>query len=485
MPVAMCRLFRRRGELNGAPTADVGGKLTLTHGRNMLVQTFGTPHVQGPLVKFAKGTAVPAGSVVLVLGTDAPDAAAANAAAAVLTGETAQIRARWDSTAATTRVTPQTGRPWRVTLDAAAFLSLSQATDGTIVTLDADIKPGYTWNAIAKLPGSDPKMSGDVILITSHLDHLGVRGNGADVINNGADDDASGTTAVMVLAEALAKSRRPKRTVIFACFGSEESGGAGARHFLDHPPAPLETMVANLEFEMIARPDAKVPPHTLWLTGYERSDLGPELAKQGARIVADPHPEQNFFARSDNIQLAYRGVVAQTVSSFGLHKEYHTPADDLSHVDWAHMTDAIRSMLAPVVWLSNSPFRPAWKNGMKPSAPAGRGRGGAPAGASVGGGFLPRRNSSKSLKRQMAVVFPQKGEEALVVLRRHVEELHAQAAVAAFHFAGASVQRLEDGVRLGGSPAEVVRQHHGTQVHLTHARAKRAPSSADVAVIIS
>ena len=223
-------------------------------------------------------------------------------------------------------------------------------------------------------------MTDEVILLTSHLDHLGdPRLPGVDNIYNGADDDASGTTAVMVLAEAIAKSKRPKRTVIFACFGSEESGGAGARDFLDHPPVPLEKIVANLEFEMIGRSDPKVPPHTLWLTGYERSNLGPELAKQGAKIVADPHPEQNFFSRSDNIQLAYRGIVAQTVSSYGLHKEYHTPADDLSHIDLAHMVDSIRSMLAPVLWLSNSTFKPEWKPGMKPTPPAGRGgRGGGP-----------------------------------------------------------------------------------------------------------
>ena len=81
-------------------------------------------------------------------------------------------------------------------------------------------------------------------------------------------------------------------------------GGAGAAHFIDAPPVPLDTIVANLEFEMIGRADKAVAAHTLWLTGYERSNLGPELARQGARLVADPHPEQNFFQRSDNYALA-------------------------------------------------------------------------------------------------------------------------------------------------------------------------------------
>jgi hypothetical protein len=113
----------------------------------------------------------------------------------------------------------------------------------------------------------------------------------------------------------------------------------------------------------------------LWLTGYERSTLGPELARRGAKIVADPRPDQRFFQRSDNIQLAYKGVIAQTISSFGLHKDYHQPSDDLSHIDFAHMTDAIRSMLAPVRWLANSTFKPEWLPGMKPIQGQGRGDG--------------------------------------------------------------------------------------------------------------
>jgi hypothetical protein len=117
---------------------------------------------------------------------------------------------------------------------------------------------------------------------------------------------------------------------------------------------------------MIGRADKAVPPHTLWLTGYERSNLGPALAKRGAKIVADPHPDQNFFSRSDNIQLARRGVIAQTISSFGLHADYHRPSDEVKTIDFAHMTDSIRSMLSPVLWLANSGFRPEWLPGKKP-----------------------------------------------------------------------------------------------------------------------
>lgn len=225
-----------------------------------------------------------------------------------------------------------------------------------------------TWNAVAMLPGSDPKLKDEVILLTAHLDHLGVlkQPKNGDAIFNGADDDASGTAAVLNLARALAAGRPPKRTVVFALFGSEEMGGYGARGFLAHPPVPLSSLVANLEFEMIGRPDAAVAGGTLWLTGYERSNLGPELAKHGARIVADPHPKENFFMRSDNIALAREGVVAQTVSSFGLHTDYHQVSDELKTIDFAHMTAAIASMEGPVRWLADTNWKPEWKPGGRP-----------------------------------------------------------------------------------------------------------------------
>ena len=73
---------------------------------------------------------------------------------------------------------------------------------------------------------------------------------------------------------------------------------------------PLDKIVANLEFEMIGRADAVIAPHTLWLTGRVRTNLGPQLAAHGARLVADPHPAEKFFTRSDNFTLALRGVVA-------------------------------------------------------------------------------------------------------------------------------------------------------------------------------
>lgn len=251
-----------------------------------------------------------------------------------------------------------------------AFDELAGMANGTRVEFLAQTQAsdsGATWNVVGVLPGSDPKTSGEAIILSAHLDHLGVgQPVNGDAIFNGADDDATGCVAVLELARVLASGRRPRRTIYFVCFGSEERGGLGSRYFVDHSPVPLEKIVANIQFEMIGRPDRKVAPNTLWLTGYERSSLGPQLAQQGARLVADPHPEQNFFQRSDNYTLALKGVVAHTVSSFGLHTDYHRPSDDISKIDFPFMTQSINSMISPIRWLANSTFRPTWVPGQQP-----------------------------------------------------------------------------------------------------------------------
>jgi Zn-dependent M28 family amino/carboxypeptidase len=225
----------------------------------------------------------------------------------------------------------------------------------------------YTWNVVGKIAGTDASQTHNDILLTAHLDHLGVGApvNGDDIYN-GADDDASGTTAVLELARALAAQPKPRRTVIFTLFGSEEKGGLGSIYFRAHPPVPLTDIAAYLEFEMIGRPDPAVSRDTLWLTGWNRTNLGPELAKHGAHLVADPHPAEHFFERSDNYLFAKQGVVAQTVSSYGLHHDYHQPGDDLAHIDFQHMDEAIESMLAPIIWLANSDFVPNWNEGGRP-----------------------------------------------------------------------------------------------------------------------
>jgi Zn-dependent M28 family amino/carboxypeptidase len=227
---------------------------------------------------------------------------------------------------------------------------------------------GATYNAFALLRGSDPALAAQTILLSAHLDHLGVRATGSgEVTYHGADDDASGTTAVLELARSLgALPAHPRRTILFVCFGSEETGGQGNQYFLQHPPLPLASIVANLEFEMIGHPDPIIHSDQLWLSGWERSDLGPVLATHGAPLVADPHPAQHFFRRSDNFALARQGIVAQTISSYGLGPHYHQPTDDLAHIDFEHLTHAIESMIPSVQWLANTDWKPSWNPGGRP-----------------------------------------------------------------------------------------------------------------------
>lgn len=254
-------------------------------------------------------------------------------------------------------------------LSAEAMQQLQGMPDGAAVHFAAPFtaEKASTWNAVGILRGTDPKLQHAAVLFSAHLDHLGIGEpvNG-DNIYNGADDDASGTTAVLELARVLGSGPRPRRTVIFALFGSEELGGLGSTYFREHPPLPLNEIAANLEFEMIGRADPAVPADTVWLTGWERSNLGPTLAAHGARLVGDPHPKEDFFARSDNYVLAKKGVVAQTISSYGLHKDLHKPSDDVQHLDFKHMDSAIGSLLIPVEWLVNSDFTPKWNPGGQP-----------------------------------------------------------------------------------------------------------------------
>jgi hypothetical protein len=336
---------------------------------------------QGPLQKYAAGAPIRDGAILLMPAEMSPDAKVnLQSAQLVLWHDIAALRAHWSDLTrrpiriGTARLTAipsppkQSTGPSQIMLNPDAYAAVAALADGSKVSFSARTQETalHTWNAVARLSGAAGREDGDIILLTAHLDHLGTRDTGPDRIYNGADDDASGSTAVLTLAEALSRGPKLKRTVVFAWFGSEEVGGYGASYFVQKPVVPLDKIVANLEFEMIGRPDAAIAPHTLWLTGWERTNLGPQLAAHGARLVADPHPAEKFFTRSDNITLARRGVIAQTVSSFGLHADYHQVTDDIEHIDFGHMTESIQSLLVPIRWLADSDFKPAWLPGGRP-----------------------------------------------------------------------------------------------------------------------
>jgi len=279
---------------------------------------------------------------------------------------------------------------------------LEELRAGQVASLELSLRAAEVVPAVnvaALLPGAGApgreELAQQLVVVTAHYDHLGTaaaptrppveaRDSPAapateaavptdaspepDLIFNGADDDASGCAAVLELAHALAAraaaGRPPARSVLFLLVTGEERGLLGTEFWLDHPPVPLERVALNLNFEMLGRPDpAAGGAGRLWLTGFERSNLGPAWAEAGLPIVPDPHPEQRFFQRSDNYAFVRRGRVGQTLSSFGLHEQYHTVDDELELLDFAHMETVVSAALRALETVADGEITPAWVEG--------------------------------------------------------------------------------------------------------------------------
>ncbi|MDA0328595.1 MAG: M20/M25/M40 family metallo-hydrolase [Gemmatimonadetes bacterium] len=236
-------------------------------------------------------------------------------------------------------------------------------------TLPADRVVSTEANVVGIIRGSDPTVSHEVVVLGAHYDHVGIGApvdgltEGTDSIYNGADDDGSGTIAVLEIARQLVEGPAPRRTVVVLLSTGEEMGLLGTRWYIESPVEPLEQTVANLQIEMIGRPDPEAGGFGRgWLTGYERTTMGDQLAAAGSPIVADPRLEQNFFFRSDNIAFARIGIPAHTLSSFNLHSDYHQPSDEVDKVDFAHMSALVEAAIEAVRFLADGP-KPEWKPG--------------------------------------------------------------------------------------------------------------------------
>lgn len=223
-------------------------------------------------------------------------------------------------------------------------------------------------NVIGVLPGSDPVLRDEVVLVTAHYDHIGIgRAVDGDSINNGADDDASGVIAIIEIAKALRKGPRPKRTIVFMAITGEEVGGFGTRWYIANPVRPLDKTVVDLNIEMIANADSLAGGFgKAWLTGYERSTMGDMLADNGIPLVLDPRPTQNFFERSDNAAFARIGIPAHSLSSYNLQTPYHSPKDEPSVINAPHMVQVIGATARALRLLADGP-RPTWHPGGQPA----------------------------------------------------------------------------------------------------------------------
>ncbi|RYY21623.1 MAG: M20/M25/M40 family metallo-hydrolase [Cytophagaceae bacterium] len=203
-------------------------------------------------------------------------------------------------------------------------------------------------NIVGVLPGQDPKRASEYVVFSGHYDHLGVLPPVAgDSIANGADDDASGTTAVVALAEYFKQKKANARPLLFVAFTAEEVGGFGSKYFSKQLDPKQVTAMFNIE--MIGK-EAKFGPKTAFITGYDKSDFGrllqANLKGTGFRFEPDPYPEQNLFYRSDNATLAKLGVPAHTISTDQIptDKRYHSVDDEVSSLDVKNMTEVISAI---------------------------------------------------------------------------------------------------------------------------------------------
>ncbi len=224
-------------------------------------------------------------------------------------------------------------------------------------------------NVVGVIPGSDPALAEEAVVLGAHYDHVGVGAPvDGDSIYNGADDDGTGTVAVVEIARALAADP-PARTVVVLLSTAEEQGLLGTRWYIENPLVPLEQTVADFQIEMIGRPDSLAGGFGRgWLTGYERTTMGDQLSAAGSPIVPDPRPEMRFFFRSDNLPFAIEGIPAHTLSSYNRHADYHQPSDEVELVDFDHMAALVEAATEAVRFLANGP-RPAWKEGGREGLP--------------------------------------------------------------------------------------------------------------------
>ena len=212
-------------------------------------------------------------------------------------------------------------------------------------------------NVIGWVEGADPQLKGQYIVFSAHMDHLGTGpAVGGDSVFNGADDNASGTAAVLELAEAFALlEEKPRRSLVFMGFAGEEGGLIGSRWYTDHPTLPLEGTVANINLDMIGRnwtdAIAAISLSDDLVRAAERaSDDHPEL---GMQVIDNPWSERNLIQRSDQFSFIRYGVPGVFFTS-GLHDDYHALSDEADKLDYEKMERVARLMFYLGLRLANA-----------------------------------------------------------------------------------------------------------------------------------
>ena len=227
------------------------------------------------------------------------------------------------------------------------FLLTTEQVNSFSLSASQDVQTQRLANVVGMIPGKQPG-SPEYVVFSGHYDHLGAgKAVNGDSIYNGANDDAAGTTAVIMLARYYAARKDNQRTLVFAAFTAEEVGGYGSQYFSKQlDPAGV---VAMFNIEMIGT-ESKWGTNSAYITGYEKTNMGEILQKnlQGTDFMfhPDPYPDQQLFYRSDNATLARLGVAAHTISTSKMDNEpdYHKVTDEVRTLDIPNMTRVIHSI---------------------------------------------------------------------------------------------------------------------------------------------
>jgi hypothetical protein len=253
------------------------------------------------------------------------------------------------------------------------------ALKGTLsVATKTSFTPAASSNVIGIIPGSDPVLGKEVVVLSAHLDHIGTRAGGdGDRINNGALDNAIGIASLIEEAKRfVASGVAPKRTVMFLAVTGEEKGLVGSDYFANHPTVPLKSIVADVNLDM---PILTYPFEDMIVFGAERSTLGPivrdAVGQIGVSLSPDPMPEQGIFVRSDHFRFVQKGVPSvflwpgqkgpgkEAVEHF-MSTNYHRPSDDLTQpILWDQGIRFVDVNYRIARAIADAPDRPVWNKG--------------------------------------------------------------------------------------------------------------------------
>jgi Peptidase family M28 len=268
------------------------------------------------------------------------------------------------------------------------------ATKKTLFNVALRTEKPMTQNVIAVWEGSDPVLKSEYVAVGAHYDHVGICAPGqADPICNGADDDGSGTTALLGMAEAVSHAKqRPKRSVLFVWHCGEEKGLWGSRYFTDYPTIPLDHVVAQLNIDMIGRSkkDGDTNPRNATLTGPNSiyvigsTMMSTELGALSASVnksylnlqydlrYDDPADPNRFFYRSDHFNYARKGI--PIIFFFdGVHEDYHRPGDEAQKIDYEKMEKVARTIYLTLWEVASLPARPKVDKPLPAQLTTGRG----------------------------------------------------------------------------------------------------------------